>query len=283
MANPGPHVDLVSLRTADGVLLQGVLAGPADAEAAVLAVHGACGNFYSGPPAALLAAAPARGLRVLSANLRSHDLGSLGDGEPCIGFVRSRFLHGLLDLDAALAFLLERGVRRVVVVAHSYGGVLALRWLGERSPAEVVGAAVASAGAGIRDTAHWFVDAPLDHVRALAAAAVAAGEPHRLLALSSSAPMPTTVEAATLLDLWGRDDTLAAATYATGLRLPLLVVAGRKEPPVYRERAAEAAAAAADGEYLLLDADHYYAEDPAAFAEAVLGWCERRDLLRRPR
>lgn len=84
-------VDLLTTRTSDGVLLHGVRTGPPVARRGVLAVHGAWGNFYGTPVAELLSAGPEHGLAVLSANLRGHDLGSLGDSERCIGFVRDRF------------------------------------------------------------------------------------------------------------------------------------------------------------------------------------------------
>src|SRR5581483_7890753 len=120
-AEPAAAVALVSTRAADGVLLRGALAGPAGASAGVLCVHGAWSNFYAAPPSELLRAAPARGRCALALNLRSHDLGSLGDGEPSIGFLRHRMEDCVHDLDASLALLLESGVERVAVVAHSYG------------------------------------------------------------------------------------------------------------------------------------------------------------------
>jgi len=271
-------IRLVSARTSDGALLQGALAGPDDATDGLLAVHGAWGNFYSSPPAELLRAAPERGLRVLSMNLRSHDLGSLGDGEPCIGFVRHRFEDGTADLDTALALLENEAVNRVVVVAHSYGGHLAAYWLAQCRPPAVTALVVASPAPPLARAARWFVDGALEHHVARAAAAVAAGEPHRLLVLSSTAPVPMVVEAATLLNVWGPATIAASHLHVGSIGVPLLVTSGRREPTVYRAYAEEVAAAADDAELVLLDDDHYYGLDRPAWAATVLDWSVRRAI-----
>jgi pimeloyl-ACP methyl ester carboxylesterase len=273
------QVALVSTRTADGVLLQGALAGPDDATVGLLAVHGAWGNFYSSPASELLRAGPARGLRVLSLNLRSHDLGSLGDGEPCIGFVRHRMEDGVLDLDGALALLLEVGVERVGVVAHSFGSALAAYWLKQYRPAQVTGLALASPAPPLSSAARWFVDGALDHHLALAARAVAEGDPHRLLVLSSSAPVPMVAEAATVLNVWGPDTSALTHLHVGEIGVPLLVTSALREPSIYRAYAEQVAAAAVDADFEVLDDDHYYSADRSGLAALVLDWFARRALL----
>jgi pimeloyl-ACP methyl ester carboxylesterase len=275
----GTDVRLVSVRTADGVLLRGAAAGPEGADTGVLAVHGAWGNFYSGPPSAFLDVAPEAGMRVVSLNLRSHDLGSLGDGEPCIGFARHRFEDGAVDLDAAHSFLRAEGVSRILVAAHSYGGTQAGYWLANRSFPEVAGLLIASPGPPLDRAVRWFVEGPLDDHRHRARAAIDADEPHRLLVLSSTAPVPMVVEAATMLDVWGPETNAVAHEVVRSIELPLLVTSGRREPSVYRDYAAEVAAAAPDGELVSLDDDHYYSADREGFVETVLGFAARRRLF----
>lgn len=273
-----PPVTLVSTRTSDGVLLQGAAAGPEDATIGIVAVHGAWGNFYSAPPAELLAAGPERGYRVVALNLRSHDLGSLGDGGPCIGFIRHLPADSALDLDAALGFLLDSGVERVVVVAHSYGAHLTARWLKLHAPAAVTGAVLVSPAPPLPLAARWFVDGAVDHHFALAARAVAEGDPHRVLVLSSAGPVPMVAEAATILATWGSESDVLGHENVADVRVPLLVTAGLREPSIYREYIALVAETAQDADLELLDEDHYYALDRPAFARAVLAWCERRGL-----
>lgn len=271
-------VTLVSTRTSDGVLLQGAAAGPQDATIGIIAVHGAWGNFYSAPSAELLAAGPERGYRVVALNLRSHDLGSLGDGGPCIGFIRHLPADSALDLDAALRFLLESCVERVVVVAHSYGAHLAARWLKLHPSPAVTGAALASPAPPLPLAARWFVDGAIDHHFALAARAVAEGDPHRLLVLSSTAPVPMVAEAASILTTWGPESDVLGHENVSDVHVPLLVTAGLREPSVYRDYIALVARTAPDADLELLDDDHYYALDRPGFARLVLDWCERRGL-----
>ena len=271
-------VTLVSTRTSDGVLLQGALAGPDDAVAGIVAVHGAWGNFYSGPPAELLSAGPERGYRVLALNLRSHDLGSLGDGGPCIGFIRHLPADSALDLDAALGFLLDGGVERVVVVAHSYGAHLAARWLRLHAPPAVTGAVLVSPAPPLPLAARWFVEGAVEHHFALAARAVAEGDPHRMLVLSSTAPVPMVAEAATILATWGPQSDVLGHQNVSDVGVPFLVTAGLQEPSIYRDYITLVAQTAPDAEFELVDEDHYYAGDRPAFARLVLEWCGRRGL-----
>lgn len=271
-------VTLVSTRTSDGVLLQGALAGPDAAAAGILAVHGAWGNFYSAPPAELLAAGPERGYRVLALNLRSHDLGTLGDGEPCVGFVRHRPADSALDLDAAVRFLLDGGVERVVVVAHSYGANLTSRWLRLHAPEAVKAAVLVSPAPPLQWAGRWFVEGAVDHHLALAARAVAEGEPHRLLVLSSTAPVPMVAEAETIVRTWGHDTDALSDRNVGEVRIPMLVTSGLREPSIYRTYAEQVVQAAPDAELELVDDDHYYAFDRPALARTVLDWLERRAL-----
>lgn len=272
-------VELVSATTPDGVLLQGALAVPGDARAGVLCVHGAWGNFYSTPPAELLRAAPERGLAALSLNLRSHDLGSAGDGNPFEGFVYHEFGESALDLDTALELLLGTGVQRVVVVAHSYGSHMAVQWLTNASRPSVTGLAVLSPGPLLATSQRWFVDGALQHHVALAAAAVGAGEPDRLLSLGSHGPVPMVASAATVLSAWGPDSRARSDRQVHRLDVPLLVVGGQREPSVYRDYADTVAANAPDGERLVLDDNHYYALDRGRLAAELLDWIARRQLL----
>ena len=269
---------LVSTRTADGVLLHGLLTGPRN-PGGVLAVHGAWGNFYATPIADLLRAAPLRGLAGLSMNTRGHDLGTLGDGEPCIGFMRDIFERTPADLDAAVAVLTDYGVERMVAVAHSYGGHKLAYWLAGGGGRSVTGVVLASPAPPLRDGARWFVEGSVEHHMARAASAVAAGEPNRLIVLSSSAPVPVVAEAATVLSTWAPDTLADAGRHVAALEVPLLVTVGSREPSVYRAKAEQVAAAARDAELLVLDDDHYYAVDRARFSETVLDWATRRARL----
>lgn len=275
---------IVTTRTDDGVLLHGALSGASSQEGAlgVLVVHGAWGNFYATPPFQLVAEGPSRGLTVLSLNGRGHDLGTLGDGEPCIGFIRERFEDAPRDLDAALDVLLDAGVQRVVVVAHSYGSHRTTYWLEQRRPPEVEGVALLSPSPPLEAGARWFVDGSAEHHVARAARAVAEGEPERLIVLSDRAPVPMVAEAATVLSVWG-PETLARSEQRIGqLDLPLLVTVGGREPGAYHEQA-ETLARLGRGRLEVLDDDHYYQRDRSRLVELVLEWISATTAETAPR
>lgn len=272
-------VDLVCTRTTDGVLLHGALAEPPAAAGAMLAVHGAWGNFYGTPVARFLRDAPARGLAALSINGRGHDLGSLGDGEPCIGFLRDRFEDAPLDLQAAADLLAGRGLPRFVAVAHSYGAHRATYWQAGAQASPAAAVVLLSPAPELQAAADVFVDGAVEHHLARAAAAVAAGHPERLVVLSSDAPVPMVAEAATVLSTWGPHTLADSRRHVGSLPMPVLVVSGSREPVAYRRRAEEVAAAAPDGELVVLDDDHYYRRHPDALTAVVLDWMDRRRVF----
>ncbi len=271
-------VELVRRRTADGVLLHGALTGRG-ARHGVLLVHGAWGNFYATPVFELMPWAIEKGLAALSMNSRGHDLGTLGDGEPCIGFMRDLFEKAPLDLDTAAEVLIEAGVEQFVVVAHSYGAHKAAYWLAEDPPPEAVGFILASPAPHLRTTARWFVDGAVEHHLARAAAAVAAGAPEELIVMSSDAPVPMVGEAQSLLSTFGPGSLANSALHVPRISLPMLVTVGERESSGYRQRADEVAAAACDVELAVLDDDHYYSRDRAGFLDTISGWIDRRQLF----
>lgn len=275
-------VRFVRVRTRDGVLLHGIHNRAPARHDAVLAVHGAWGNFYSTPWIDVLAAAQRRGYRALSLNTRGHDVGTLGDGEPSIGFARDLFEKSPDDLDAALSVLRspDSGAS-VLVAAHSYGCHKVTYWMASRPPAVVRALVLASPAPPLESGAKWFVDGSVDEYVSEAQQACDAGEPHRLLLLSrGKAPVPMVAEAATVLSTWGPASNADTVRYAPQLGVPVLVTVGSREPAAYRDKAEAVAAAAPDAELIVLDDDHYYRTDRAALIEAALDWGERCGALR---
>ncbi len=271
-------LEFVRTRTVDGVLLHGALTGRGSREG-FLGVHGAWGNFYGTPVFDLLEVAPRHGLAALSLNNRGHDLGSLGDGEPCIGLIRERFEDTLADLDAAADVITRAGVERMVCVAHSFGAHKASYWMGERQPAQVSGLVLLSPGPRLQSAEKWFVDGPLDRYLELAEQAIGEGEPQRLIVLSSNAPVPMVAQASTVISIWGHDTIAASEQHLPSVTVPVLVTVGEREPGPYKDKAETVAASAPDHELIVLPDDHYYSHDRAGLWEVVLDWVRRRGLL----
>jgi len=130
-------VELVQVRTADGVRLDGALAVPKSGGLerkpiadAVLAIHGTGSNFYSGTVfEGLTPKLLADGIAVLRINTRGHDVISIAAtlaGPRRLGSSLEHVDDCRHDLAAWLEFLASRGYRSVALVGHSLGAIKAI-------------------------------------------------------------------------------------------------------------------------------------------------------------
>lgn len=105
-------VEQVTLRTGDGVRLDGLLYRAATARpTALVLVHGYAGNFYSAYFPALAQAAATEGYDTLAVNMRDHDSGPK----------RSSFIDNEADIAAAAAHLRSFGHKRLALLGQSMG------------------------------------------------------------------------------------------------------------------------------------------------------------------
>src|SRR6266849_3068075 len=109
----GCLAEQVALRTADGMLLDGVLYQPAanPRPTAILLVHGFGSNFYSGYFPFFARAAAEQGYATLALNMRDHDTG------PKV----SDFADNETDIAAGLNCLRKLGYSRLVLLGQSMG------------------------------------------------------------------------------------------------------------------------------------------------------------------
>ncbi|MDO8606711.1 MAG: lysophospholipase [Phaeospirillum sp.] len=120
----GEHLTF-QLQAADGVGLAGQAWMPPAPRALMVIVHGIA--EHSGRYVFLAERANARGLGVVSADLRGH-----GHSPGERSWVE-RFDDYLLDVDALLTKAHQLGVGRpMFLMGHSMGGAIALRWLSQR-------------------------------------------------------------------------------------------------------------------------------------------------------
>jgi alpha-beta hydrolase superfamily lysophospholipase len=107
-------VDLVTVRTADGVDLDGGLQlpppGAPSSDVQVLLVHGLTTNFYQGPSRWLAPLLARAGHPCLSLNSRDHDMSEPKDFE---------FDHH--DLRAGIDYLTGRGAGDIAIFGHGFG------------------------------------------------------------------------------------------------------------------------------------------------------------------
>jgi pimeloyl-ACP methyl ester carboxylesterase len=109
------HIDiqLIRVKTDDGVFLSGVLRRPRMSKetACVVLIHGYSGNFYSGVMDSLPEALTTRGFATLAINMRDHDLGPK----------KSRFEENRYDIAAAVEKMARLGYSPIFLYGHSMG------------------------------------------------------------------------------------------------------------------------------------------------------------------
>ena len=125
------RIELVKLKTADGVWLNGVVrelySKPADV--GVVMVHGYGGNFYSGTLSFLPEALTVHGYTTLALNMRDHDLGPK----------KNRFEENLPDIAAGVDELARRGYKNLFLYGHSMGTNRVLFYLAETQDQRIKG------------------------------------------------------------------------------------------------------------------------------------------------
>lgn len=116
-------VSLVRLRTRDGVWLDGVVTEPKRrSRSALVLVHG-LGSVFSAAPTLtreLSTRLNAAGIAYFKFNTRGHGVVARG-GRRLAGAAYERFVDCVEDIRTVLAFVRQRGHRRIVLAGHSTG------------------------------------------------------------------------------------------------------------------------------------------------------------------
>jgi pimeloyl-ACP methyl ester carboxylesterase len=279
-------VELLTLRNADGVPLDGVLWSPDGDEpagAAILHLHAKGGNFYTGPGRfipELTATAP---IAHLALNMRCHDLGTTRADLPCGDLFSGTDTHGLgaevdggmwerisdghLDVAAGVALLRERGHRQVFVAGHSSGGFYvadaAARRLG------IAGRILLSPLTGNASALPvWFGDGLADAV-ASARALVADGRGDQLIAVPH---WYYAISARSLVERADEPPGVFADALAADAS-PLLMLYGSLESRAGLWSGIVDALATEDRTLTVIDgAEHHYVGHEQQIADTVCGW-----------
>ncbi len=127
----GIGVELVRLKTTDGVQLTGVMRTPHKAEknAGVVMIHGYSGSFYSGIMGFLPEALAKQGFVTLALNMRDHDRGPK----------KSRFEENRHDIAAAVLKMAQLGYNSIFLYGHSMGTNRVLYYLAKTGDPRIKG------------------------------------------------------------------------------------------------------------------------------------------------
>lgn len=121
-------VDLVHTKTSDGVTLSGIVLEPEEPRTnllvdAMVMVHGSAGNFYLSPSNPRAAHLRDMGIPTALFNTRGHDVVGGRAGKVRTGNAYEMLSETHLDLQATVAFMVERGYERVGIWGSSLGAV----------------------------------------------------------------------------------------------------------------------------------------------------------------
>jgi len=274
--------ELVSVRTEDGVLLHGALFNPkTTGVVAALIIHGGWGNFYTGLGRFLPYALAANGVGCLSLNNRGHDYGTVADGEPCIGLLREKFEDSPKDIAAGLQILKERGYRRLVLIAHSYGSSKAAysQFLEPDPDVEVL--ILCSLATLMRDVWRYYLDTPYDEAVREATRLLDADQGEHFVIYKHNGPAPIICTAQTFLSVWGPNTEQNMFKWIDELAKPLLVTVCERDWMCidYSRAIYEKASRAEPREFILLPGgDHYYNGAERSVETVIFDWLHRLGL-----
>ena len=121
-------VDLVHTKTSDDVTLSGIVLEPEQPRTdllvdAMVMVHGSAGNFYLSPSNPRAAKLRDMGIPTALFNTRGHDVVGGRAGKVRTGNVYELLSETHLDLKAMVAFMVDRGYKRVGIWGSSLGAV----------------------------------------------------------------------------------------------------------------------------------------------------------------
>jgi pimeloyl-ACP methyl ester carboxylesterase len=137
----GVPVSLVSVRTGDGLTLNGALSEPARRRRAVLIwIHGLGSTFANGQPllGALARRLTAAGVGYLKCDTRGHHVVARA-GRRLAGAAFERFGESVRDVRAAVDFARRAGYRRVILAGHSTGANKVLHYMARVGDRRVAG------------------------------------------------------------------------------------------------------------------------------------------------
>jgi pimeloyl-ACP methyl ester carboxylesterase len=282
------YVELVQVRTADGVRLDGALSTPKHVEAgrkppvdALLAVHGTGSNFYSsGLFEGLVPKLLADGLTVLRVNTRGHDVVSMAatlQGSRRMGSSLERVDDCTHDLVAWTEFLVSRGHSSIGLVGHSLGAIKAVYTM-THTPHPAVKRLIAISPP--RLSHEYYVASEkreefLAHLRQ-AEQLVAAGQGETLINIHT--PLPFLVSAASFIDKYGPAEKYNFLRHVDRLKVPALFTFGGIELEEVNFRGLPEAMAAATSPtqniqvVTIAGANHVYTGQIEELAYKIRSW-----------
>lgn len=272
--------ELVSIRTSDDLLLHGAFFEVDPDQPAVILLHGAMQNFYTGIGAFLPTMLAERGYTCLSANVRGHDLATAPDDNcrKVIGSIYESFTDSVLDLNALVDFVKDRGYQKAILVGHSQASFRILYAHGQMQYPNVPGLALISPPPSAMEMSTFLVGTK-EYQRAIAEAkeAITRSDDNHLIVCKSRGNLPFVFSARTFISFSQPENLVNARHLVKNVSSPLLIVRGTRDlPPMTRELVETMRTNSARPDLCQLveieGASHYYAGYETLLTETLINW-----------
>ncbi|HTO11614.1 MAG TPA: DUF1749 domain-containing protein [Candidatus Binatia bacterium] len=292
MRPAGIPVSLVSVRTRDGILLNGVMAEPARRRrAALIWVHGLGSSFASGQPLvrALARRLNAAGLAYLKLDTRGHHVVARA-GRRLAGAAFERFGESVRDIRAMIALARRAGYARVILAGHSTGANKVLHYMARVRDRRVVGLVLLGPVSDIAGEIKRVGRRELAR-RVAAAERIASRDPDALVPRAfgfySARRYLSLYRPGEAEDVFQYYRPRGRWTALRKVRVPLAVVVGSRDEYLDRPSAAlveafarHATAARSFSGMVIPRARHGFAGHEDSLARALVSWLERRPPAR---
>ncbi len=260
--------ELVTLRTTDGVRLQGLIFRASKPRAsALLLVHGYAGNFYEAYFPKLADAAAHAGYDTLALNMRDHDAGPK----------KYSFTDNQADIAAGAAYLRELGYKRFFLLGQSMGTNRVLYYQAASGDPDIAATVLVS---GPGDLFEWNVwqfgkekaQATVDEALKLERA----GREQELMLLDLGPIGKALYTARYLLSLRGPDRRSNPYQNLAKVKNPVLIVQGTVDKLVQKDvgkRLQMAVPAGSASAFVSIEgAGHGFENYESVLRDKVLGW-----------
>ncbi len=267
-----------TFKTADDERLHGALLTPPDgvSDLGLIFVHGVAMNFYLPPLFSFGQELAQRGYHCFVINTRGHDwIARAGNLQKFGGSAYENLVDCVADLDAAIAFLKQRGYKRFILIGHSLGAIKSIIYQGTQRRSDI--ASIVSCSAPKQFYSERVERQPkFRELIATAEQMVADGKSEELMMVPVGVN-PGLFTARTHLDKYGKDDGNDCRPHAKNVGCPILAIAGGAEPPFFHEYAKEIVAAAGRRSmYQRVEgANHFYNRHTSEMVEVIAQWLEK--------
>ena len=275
--------ELFRVETADQVVLHGAYYEGDNHLPAVLIMHGAAMNFYTGVGRFLPEILAAEGYPVVSVNNRGHDFGTAPDGDrrPVLGLMRERFTDCVMDIEAWIEFLADHDHSRVVLLGHSQGTPKILYAQQQKQFAGVAGLVLISPPPSFSAMLRYLVsDNYYERGLFKARELTGMGMNEQLIVLRGRGTMPWIFKPSAFLSFYGPETPADVAELIKDVYCPILLVRGSADfEPVSQDLMIQLRNNAGCGSACqvveIAGSDHFYNHHEKELAAAILLWLDK--------